>query len=53
MPVKEIQRELGVVEVECADIEKEGVELEKLLAEADEQQHSKLMAEWYRSDSDC
>jgi len=46
--IQEIQRELGVVEVECADIEKEGVELEKLLAEADEQQHSKLMAEWYR-----
>jgi len=46
--IQEIQRELGVVEVECADIEKEGVTLEKLLARADLHQHSKLMVDWYR-----
>jgi len=46
--IQEIQRDLGVIEVQCAEIERDGVELEKKLTSETENQQPYRMAEWYR-----
>jgi hypothetical protein len=37
--------------VECAEVEKEGVVLEKRLRERGEGEQGEFMSDWYRSDS--